>query len=388
MATLDANGYLARTFAAIKLDFQTAFQTAFGGGIDLTDQSPQGTLINILSEIAENLEDIGLDLFVNFDVNTATGVFLDNIATIKGTQRNDGTEAVINVDLTSTTFPYTIPINTQFRYLNDPTLLFTNTTPIVVTSSPFNTQLIAMANGLTSATIGQGLQSVSLIPQLTNIVITAIADGTNTESDADLRARLKRSNGQNASNDLNSLFTTLVNRSNVQKVNILDNDTGVTDINGVPAHSIECLVLGDTDQAIGDAIFSKKCSGVGTNGSTTVTSLDIQGNPHIINFSRPMLLTAYIRVTVTAKEFQQTVDSTFFQQMKDQVLAYVDALKVGEDVSYTTVYGIFAQYNSFDIVTLEQSNDNSTWVQTNLAVGVREYAKIVTENTDITIVVV
>lgn len=400
MAELNENGFIVRTFAQIKTALQDAYKAAFGNDIQLDEESPQGVIINKEAEMLENLEKIGLDLFTNFDVNTAGGVFLDNIAVIKGTERNDGTKAVADVTLTSSTQPYVIPAGTQFRYLNDPTIIFINQTSITVTSLTFVAQLIAQNNGKTNIEPNQKFQAVQFIAELDDINVDSIVDGTDVESDAELRSRLKRTNGQNASNDINSMFTAVSGLDNVQKVNILENDTDVTDLNGIPSHSVEVLVLGDTDENVANAIFSKKASGTGTYGTTPVIVQDIMGNDHTINFTRPDPIDVFVHVTVQPKEYQDSVDSTFFDEMKAEIATYIFDLRVGENVSYTTIYGIFAKYNAFDIVELELAGesgsesdsesfpDSDEFISGNLIIDIREYARMIDQETDIVITVI
>lgn len=387
MGVLNSTGYQVQTFAEYKALFQAAFISAFGAGIDLSETSPQGNLVNAFSEWAENGDKVGLDVFQSMNIKTAEGVSLDFIALLRRVVRKAGTKSVIDCAFTSSATPYSLSTGERFTLTNNPDIEFELAAGVTISSTPQTVQLIAVNPGEVSAEVGDKLTSVSFIQQLQDIEITVFTNGTDTETDDELRARLETTNGENARATVESIYFALLDIDDVQKVNVLENATGSVDGLGLPAHSIEALVLGGLDADVAEAIFNKNPAGTVTFGSTTVAVTDIMLNSHDISFTRPTQKTVEVRVTVQKKEFQDAVDTTFFDTMKQEIKDYVDALRIGEDVSYTTVYGIFAKFNSFDINLLEMRLDAGAWVSTDLSIDTREYADLL-DVSDITITVV
>jgi len=388
MGILNGDGYTTKTFAEYKTELQAIFQAAFGIAINLDEESPQGVMINALAEKLENLDKIGLDLFNQINLNFAVGLNLDNAASIRGFIRKDGTKATVNVDFTSSATGYTIPANSRFSLLTNPDILFENASAITITSLTQNEALIAVNDGLTGSSPTEKLDSVTYFADMDDVEITSIADGTDTETDDDFRFRIKQSSGQNALSSVDSILTHILSLEDVQKAIVYENDTNVVDARGIPAHSIECIALGDTDFNVATAIFEKKPAGTPTFGAIPIVVNDLFGNPHTINIGRPIQKTVYIKADITAKEYSAGVNTANFETIRTECLNYIKGLKIGEDVSYTTIYGFFAKYNDFDISLLELSFDTITWVETNLTIGLREYPDMIDKDTDIEINVV
>jgi uncharacterized phage protein gp47/JayE len=117
---------------------------------------------------------------------------------------------------------------------------------------------------------------------------------------------------------------------------IYENDTDVTDANGIPAHSFMPIVLGGISTNIAQAIWENKPLGIRSYGNTIVTIYDSQGFPHDIGFERPNPVPIYISLDLTTNsEFPQDGE----QVIKDAIAAYMEAnFGIGEDVIYSRLY--------------------------------------------------
>jgi uncharacterized phage protein gp47/JayE len=390
MGTLNSTGYETLTFAEIKELYQQAYKDAYGEDIDLSEESPEGVLIDKKADLMNDCEQSGLDIFNNFNISRASGIMLSDIAVLKGTTRRAGTRAVISAILTSSSVPYTIPANNQFKH-TDTSTLFENLVETVVASSTQNVELRALEVGLVDMNAGEKLTSNTFIPELTDIEIGAsgISYGSDAESDLDLRNRLLTTDNPNSQGDVNAIYTALANLIDVEKVNVLENATPAEDLNGVPAYSINPIVLGGATQDIVDTIFPKKSGGTQTYGAVTGTTLDIAGNSHNVMFDRPDKVNIYVSCTCTARDGDLAVDGSFEEVIRENTQAYINSLRIGKDVSYTTVYGIFAEPKAFDIVGLEMSSTSldDDMNANNVVIDVREYASLDDEDADIRIVV-
>jgi len=397
MGQLTSNGYEIQTFAEWKALIQAAF-TASWPGIVLTEQSPQGVWINQLATWLSNADLDGLNFFNNMNLNNATGAMLSFIAILRGTLRNDGTEALFNVTLTSSTYPYTIPAGTQFTLMGT-SLVFQNPAIINVTSGSQVAQLEAIATGVTNANIGDKLQSVQTISQLTDISILTVTEGTDDETDNELRARLKSINSISSGDDVDAIYSALKGLANTVKATVYENDTNYGDTRGIPAGSINAVVLGNADQDIVNVLGLKKPAGIPTYGASSGVYTDSQGYAKTIYFDRPTEKRIYIAASVTTKPNQIAIDGSYDALIRSQCQEFINDLDIGESVSYTTIYGIFAcpitqngqlPVSPFDIVNLEMSivSPSASLNTGNVAIGTREYAWLEDDTNDILITVI
>mgnify|MGYP001596616831 FL=1 len=194
-----------------------------------------------------------------------------------------------------------------------------------VTSGPIS----AEPNTLTSI-----LTPMSGLDSVTN-PISATA-GRNTETDEELRTRLRNTKFERASNILEALYSALINLTGVQEVRIYENDTDVTDAFGVPAHSFKPIVLGGLSSSITQAIWENKPMGIRSFGDTTVVIYDTQGFAHSIGFERPDPVPIYISMHLTTdSNYPATAES----DIKSNLITFFDTnLGIGDDVIYSRLY--------------------------------------------------
>jgi hypothetical protein len=370
MGNLNITGYQTTTLSDKILTLQTVFQQAFGTDIDLNLYSPQGQLINWIATLWDNEDKLGLNFFQSLDYHNATGIFLSLIAITKGQPRNNGTIAVITTTFTSTEINYTIPANSLFQ-TTDTGIQFTNTSDINIITLNQTVILESIIAQQTNITIGNTLTAIDYFPILNNISVTSIIDGTNIETDVDLINRLDTTDTETGMNDDNAVRDKLRLVANVSKVSVFDNDSNLI-VNGVPAHNLFCQVVGGNSIDIANAIFANKASGTPTYGSTNVIVTDSDGFTHPINYEIPSLQYIYVKITITQRE-NNPIDTSQFDNLKIQTQNYINNLQIGNDVSYTAIFGIWATQN-FNISNLSLSYDDITYVSTDLIINFTQYA--------------
>jgi hypothetical protein len=114
-----------------------------------------------------------------------------------------------------------------------------------------------------------------------------------------LRSRRERSVARDAQAIIDAIFAAVANVPGVTQNVVLENDTDVTDSNGLPPHSFQVIVVGGVDEEIANVIWLKKPAGILSFGSATTQILDSQGIPHDISFSRPTTVDIYVEIDLT-----------------------------------------------------------------------------------------
>lgn len=159
--------------------------------------------------------------------------------------------------------------------------------------------------------------------------------GTNRETDEEYRIRFRDSKFDRATNTLEAIYSALLKLSTVEEVIIYENDTNITDGNGVPAKSFLPIVIGGVSSDIANSIWENKPIGISSVGNTTVSIIDIQGFSHDISFQRPTPVPIYISMNLTT-DSNYPVDGD--EKVKSALVSYFGGLKVGEDIIYSRLY--------------------------------------------------
>ena len=121
--------------------------------------------------------------------------------------------------------------------------------------------------------------------------------GSAAEQDAALRVRRDASLTAGGSSPVPAVRAALVAVSGVVMVSVTENATGST-VNGVPPHSLWCIVQGGTDAAVALALFNAKAGAMRTFGNTTVTVTATGGFTYSVSFQRPSTVNMYASLVV------------------------------------------------------------------------------------------
>lgn len=207
--------------------------------------------------------------------------------------------------------------------------------------------------------------------------VAAATVGDPVETDAELRRRQTFSTALPSLTVLDGTIGAVASVPGVTRFRGYENDSDVTDANGIPAHSIAIVAEGGDQQAIGDAIAIKKTPGTGTYGTTTVTTYDQYGLPNLINFFRPTPAAIGVEVTIQALTGYTT---GFADLIAAAVAASIQALEIGDDVLITKLYVPAnlpgqAAGATFDITQLRIKKNAGAFGTSNLTLAFNEVAE-------------
>jgi uncharacterized phage protein gp47/JayE len=174
--------------------------------------------------------------------------------------------------------------------------------------------------------------------------------GANIESDAAVRRRQALSTQQPTIGPLGAVYAAVWAVSGVTAVKIYENTGNAADGLGIPAHSFAVVVTGGDDNLIAAAIASTRGAGVGTYGTTAIAYLNSVGLTETINFSRPILVTIQVRVTLRALPGYTTVVGASIQS---KVAAGITALAPGDTVYYGRQWGTAVSAGSVTAETFD-----------------------------------
>lgn len=377
-----------------KTQIQGVFREAFGEDFALDDSLPQGVLIERLAELFYAMDMDGVEAFARLNLNTLGGILLDSVGQLRGIPRVLGAPqtGVVTITCNPSNFVmFSIPANTIITAQNGDTFVTTETTTFQNPTA--NVNIKYTDNGNSNSILGDTC-TINGYPQIRNIEIVSLFNGTENESDLVYRRRLQQSYPA-AIGTIQYILSKLLELPTVKSVDCLYNDTDSTDGNSIPAYCTEFLVAPIDDisassllvfkNTVAETIINNKVPGSPTYGNTTVTASDVFGKQKTVNFTIPTKIEMQIDVIVSTPETTGHLDLSNAEAIKIAIRDYINGLAVGKDVSYARCMAPLAADQGFDIVSFKmKSTSDVNWVENaNYIIGIRDYAHIDISNINI-----
>lgn len=344
---ISAEGFKRKRLDQLLAELNDEVKSIFGDNFNVSPESPDGQVNGTISESNANLWEIAEESYNAFNPSAATGVTLSNLVQLNGITRLAATSSRVQLTLTgdtTTVIPAgslvsTSDTGTQFSTEIEVTLdgagngvVFANA---FQDGSPLTGPVVALSGTVTE--IDTPITGWATVTNLADA-----QEGTNEESDVELRSRRERSVAKDAQGITDAIFSAVRNIDGVTQTVVLENDTDSIDVNGLPPHSFEVIVVGGLDTDIGDTIWLKKPAGILSFGTTTVQILDSQSLPHDISFSRPTEVDIYVDVQVTKfTDYPANGDDLIKQAIVDYANGELVAdrgFSLSDDVIYTRLY--------------------------------------------------
>jgi len=385
-ATITPTGISAPTYSDIYQSLQASFQEIYGPDSYINPDSQDGQLLAIFAKAISDCNDTAIKVYNDFSPVSAQGAGLSSLVRLNGITRLSPSNSQVDVDLVGVVGTVILNGKVAGPDGNQWSLPSSVTIPsaghILVTA-------LCDTEGAIEAPIGTITQIVTPTLGWQSVSNPTVASaGAPVETDAALRLRQQQSVAQPSKTVLFGILGAVKAVAGVTEAVIYENDTKVTDSNGLPAHSISVVVLGGDATAIATAIMLRKTPGAFTYGSVAVPVEDDAGVIHMISFFVPA--TVQIRVAI---QIQALVgySGTTGTAIKQAVADYINALPIGQDVVISRLY-LPAQLNGgpgseqFELQTLLISINPAS--PTNVDVAVPFNARAACNVSNITLTVV
>lgn len=356
MAEITPQGPVKKTLAEYKADREQDWKDAFGPDLNVDPETPQGQIIGIESFALSEADDSVINVANLLSIFDAVGLQLDGLFSLLAIVRIPASKTLVTVELAgvpATLIPSGSKCKTttgdQFIIRDDVTLDGTGNASGVAQAVEFGPVQVAI-NTLT--------QIVDVVPGWETVDNAAAGvPGEDQESDEDYLRRYLQSLSKNARSPLDSVLASVLAVETVTSAQVAENDTDTQIIiDGVTFEpfSIGVAVQGGVDQDIAEAIQIKKTIGAFTNGTTTVTVPQAQGNgddgPDIdISFFRVTELRTVIDIDITINNkfpanglslIKQNIEEYFtgvFPNVTDGTFE-TDGIQISEDVIKSRLY--------------------------------------------------
>ena len=338
-AIVAPTGISAPTYNQLRSSVVTQVQGIFGTDIQLDSSTQEGQFISIFCAGMNDSNASVINAYKSFSPSYASGAAQSSLVKINGIQRavaTNSTVDVIVVGVAGTVINNGVVQDTAGNNWDLPASVLIPTTGY--------TTVLATAQQV--GAISAPINSVNLIatPILGWQAVYNPVPGTlgnPIETDAQLRQRQTISTSFPALTVVGSIEAAVANIPGVINSVLYENNTGVTDSNGIPGHSIAVITYGGDPVAIATAIGTKKAPGCGTYGTTSET-VEIGNVPTNINFfqATPEVITATINIhPLTGYTAAHGLDA------QKSLYNYINSLNIGDQVYITSAQAVCVSFN-------------------------------------------
>lgn len=326
---IDSTGLVLQQLADIVTELEDGFKAIYGNDINLDPNSPDGQMINLFAQSKIDILDLISSVYNSFSPNSAIGVSLDQRCAINGIVRKGATKTTVTMTVTTdrivnligvnsgTGTPFTVSDGSGNKfYLTDDTTTVNGVNSLHFTAAVAGAVEVSPGTITTIETITLGVLSVTNAGG-------ALIQGEDEETDAALRYRRSVSVSNPSSGYLDGLTGALLALADVEYAKVYENNTDVTDANGIPPHSIWVVVDGGSSTDVANTIYQRRNAGCGmyygtgatgtTGPAKTVSITQINGFDIPIKYSEAIYYDLYISLTVISLVATHSIDETFIK---------------------------------------------------------------------------
>lgn len=354
--SIGPTGLTVATRQELIAQYTAAYKAIYGNDIDLDQETPDGQMLNIFVQSVLDLEDLLVQIYNMFDPDNAIGVILDQRVAINGIQRQAGTFTVINIFIVTSQAVNLYGLDQTDQPVFTVADASGNQYELQLTQLGFNpgiggASLIFQSAqpGAFNPTIGTITVPVTIVLGVVSVNNPTLATtvGINEESDAALRVRRQQSVSLASQGYLKGLLAALKNLPGMQAAFVYENNTALTDGDGVPGHSIWVIVSGSATPAdIANAIYTKRNAGCGMFGTQSFVITQVDNTLFTILWDDVVLETLFMKFNVSS------INGTGVPNIAAVRAGLVNSL----------VPGVFEEVNVNELATLVQQIDPNSLV--------------------------
>ncbi len=381
---ITTDGFVRKSLTEIKQEKDDAVRVVFGPDINLAVQSPDGQINQNSALSDDQLWQIAEETFNATDPDKTIDIGLSNLVKINAIERQEA-QATSFIFVCAGTIGVTVPIP---QTVSNGAELIATTLAAFTFDGSGNASVAAELNTTGDIPVGIGVMTVIETPFTGWDTVTNPAVGTegrDRETDGELRVRRNKSTAASSQNQIEAIIGAVGNVAGVTNLTVLENDTDITDGDGVPSHSFEVIVVGGTNADVALAIWNNKPTGIQSFGTTeSEVILDSQSLPHSIDFTRPAAITIFVIANLTTRP-DYPLDGD--DQIKQAIVDYADGTLVqgrgfdpGDDVIFTELYTPINVVPGHDIDSLFIDTTPAPAATANIVIAVREVSDFIIAN--------
>lgn len=329
---VDATGLHIPTYQDILDDMIESHKLIYGNDVYLEPDSQDYQYISIHALKVFDCMQLLEIIWHNRSPKTSVGSGLDSVVKINGIKRKKASHSTVDLVLTGEVGAEVVKgvaVDESDNKWNLPDKVVFVTPTITVTAVAAELGAVkALAHEINKiSTPTKGWISVDNP--------AAAIPGQPIETDEILRARQSVSVATPSLSMLDSLYAGVAAIDNIQRFEVYENDTNITNADTIPAHSVCVVAEGGLDTDIAQVIYKRKGPGTGTYGDKHVEITANNGAPVDIKFFRAKKKPIYVSMKVKKlTDFTKDIENA----IKSNIIEYLDTLKIGQEVYATPLW--------------------------------------------------
>ena len=383
--------------SSILTGVQADIDTAFGGGVNPSLQTPQGQIAQSETAIIGDKNNQIAYIANQVNPSMASGIWQDAIGEIYFITRIAGAGTVVSATCNGAVGTV-IPVGSVAQDTSGYLYSSTATATIPSTGS-VTVQFQNQTQGAIACNIGA-----------LTIIYTAIAGwdtvsnptagtlGNLVETRAEFEARRSASVAGNSVNSIQSIFAAVTAVPNVIGAFVIDNSTNATVTYGstsysLIANSICVSVAGGDSAAVAEAIWSKKPPGTSYNGNTSVTVYDMAYPSPQPSYTVTYLIPTSVPIYFAIEIVNSTLlPSNIIQLVQDAVIESFNGLDGGTAVGigstsysgryYANINAISSNVNVIEVYLGTSASPSTLFVE----MGIDQLPTLTSSNISVTLV--
>lgn len=295
MLQITETGIVIDRLADVHQRLSDGFKRIYGDDINLDADSPDGQMIGLFSQEIDNINQAIAMIAQMLDPYKATGSWLEQRAMYAGVIRRGADYSYIDEAIFTGMPNITVP--KDYVLVDDNRVKWVMLSEIKLDiNGSARTGMRSAELGVFSLPAGKELKMETVTIGVDKIITTKAAkEGAFEETDGNMLLRFMRSHSINNHDDRQGLEGALLDVPDVKQAKVYENFTGQTDEKGVPAHSLNAVVIGGSDDDIGLAILKKKIGGCGVFGAVENTQT-YAGVPRTVRFDRAEMVNIRVQL--------------------------------------------------------------------------------------------
>lgn len=380
-------GFVRKRLADIRAEMRADLEAEFGSALNTSSDSVIGQIIDVLAvQLASTWE--GLEgVYQAYDPSSAEGVALENLSALFGVFRLGPTPSTGTLTISGANGTV-VPEGTRIRAAALDVIVET-TDPVTIAGGSTAVPVRTVETGPIVVGAGQTWTLVDSVQGVTGVTnSSAFAQGSDAETDAELRARrLDALQAGGAAVD-RAIRGQLLALPGVQQAVVISNRTAAT-VDGRPPHSVSAVVwpsTADADErrAIAETLVRTVPAGIKAHGSISYFAIDAQGysDPEPYQYSFASEVDIHVEVDVTT---DATYPADGDDQVRSAVVDAVNGLQIGQNVRILALTVAAASVQGVTGATVRVADGSAPGPgdNTDLPIGDTEIARCSGSNVDI-----
>lgn len=345
---IEPTGLVRPSLQELRKKLRERWVAIFGQDIDLSPSSPDGHHVDLESEMISQLYELAQAVWAAYDPNTAEGVFLDIIASYVGMSRIGAAYSTVDAVLEGTAGTV-VPAGYRIRPEGGGTdFALTSAATIPAGGATAPLRFVAVAVGPVLADAGDWYRVSTLAGVIGVLVETNGVSGRLQETDAEFRARRKKSvRAGFATEDAirDHLMETV---PGIVSVSVTSNRTRSEDADGRPATSVETVIDGGQDEDIIRELWRCMPAGIQAWGNTPDAPgqpvIDSLGRTQYLQWTRKAPLFTWFKIIIDGYDEEQ-LPTNYQTAIAESIVAWSETeYVIGRDIIpqrvVAPVYGV------------------------------------------------